>query len=104
MRTPAPSCGSNPRPLRNLSSDLVEGQRDAAEFGDQGSNTLGHIIDSQHPSLPTLTRLGMLHTLPTPATTDNPTEPNEDGAFSPTLGAGVVDTALASSVDRSRWR
>jgi phosphopentomutase len=45
---------------------------DAAEFGDEGSNTLGHIIDSQHPHLPTLTRLGLLHTLPTPATTENP--------------------------------
>ncbi|HYC93981.1 MAG TPA: phosphopentomutase [Thermoanaerobaculia bacterium] len=45
---------------------------DAAEFGDQGSNTLGHVLDSQHPSLPTLTRLGLLHTLPTPATTENP--------------------------------
>jgi phosphopentomutase len=45
---------------------------DAKEFGDEGSNTLGHVLDSQHPSLPTLTRLGLLHTLPTPATTDNP--------------------------------
>ena len=45
---------------------------DAAEFGDEGSNTLGHVLDSQHPQLPTLTRLGLLHTLPTPATTDNP--------------------------------
>ena len=46
---------------------------DAAEFGDQGSNTLGHVLDSQHPVLPTLTRLGLLHTLPAPATTDMPT-------------------------------
>jgi phosphopentomutase len=45
---------------------------DAADFGDVGSNTLGHIIDEQHPQLPTLTRLGLLHTLPTPATTDIP--------------------------------
>jgi phosphopentomutase len=45
---------------------------DAAEFGDVGSNTLGHILDAQHPSLPTLTRLGLLHTLPTPASTDIP--------------------------------
>ena len=45
---------------------------DAADFGDEGSNTLGHVLDSQHPHLPTLTRLGLLHTLPTPATTDNP--------------------------------
>ena len=40
---------------------------DAADFGDEGSNTLGHVIDSQHPSLPNLTRLGLLHTLPEPA-------------------------------------
>ena len=45
---------------------------DAKDFGDEGSNTLGHVIDTQHPKLPTLTRLGLLHTLPTPATTDNP--------------------------------
>src|SRR6185295_3657994 len=45
---------------------------DAADFGDEGSNTLGHVLDSQHPTLPALTRLGLLHTLPTPATTDNP--------------------------------
>lgn len=45
---------------------------DAADFGDVGSNTLGHVIDAHHPQLPTLTRLGLLHTLPTPATTDIP--------------------------------
>jgi phosphopentomutase len=44
---------------------------DAKDFGDEGSNTLGHVLDSQHPSLPTLTRLGLLHTLPTPATTEH---------------------------------
>ncbi len=44
---------------------------DAAEFGDEGSNTLGHVLDTQHPKLPTLTKLGLLHTLPTPATTEN---------------------------------
>jgi phosphopentomutase len=45
---------------------------DAADFGDQGSNTLGHVLQSQHPKLPNLTRLGLLHTLPTPASSDNP--------------------------------
>jgi phosphopentomutase len=45
---------------------------DAADFGDVGSNTLGHVLDAHHPQLPTLTRLGLLHTLPTPATTDIP--------------------------------
>jgi phosphopentomutase len=46
---------------------------DAADFGDVGSNTLGHVLDAHHPQLPTLTRLGLLHTLPTPATTEIPT-------------------------------
>jgi phosphopentomutase len=41
---------------------------DAADFGDEGSNTLGHILDTQRPTLPTLARLGLLHTLPQPAT------------------------------------
>src|ERR1043165_2327796 len=40
---------------------------DAADFGDEGSNTLGHILQAHHPSLPTLARLGLLHTLPEPA-------------------------------------
>ncbi len=46
---------------------------DAKEFGDEGSNTLGHVLQTQHPTLPTLSRLGLLHTLPKPATDDNPT-------------------------------
>ena len=41
---------------------------DAKEFGDEGSNTLGHILRDQNPKLPTLARLGLLHTLPEPAT------------------------------------
>lgn len=45
---------------------------DAADFGDEGSNTLGHVLESQHPSLPTLARLGLLHTLPEPATSETP--------------------------------
>jgi len=43
---------------------------DAADFGDVGSNTLGHVLDTQRPQLPNLTRLGLLHTLPAPATTE----------------------------------
>src|SRR5216110_1113384 len=46
---------------------------DAADFGDEGSNTLGHILQAHHPSLPTLARLGLLHTLPQPAVSDAPT-------------------------------
>jgi phosphopentomutase len=45
---------------------------DAAEFGDEGSNTLGHVLATQHPKLPTLTRLGLLHTLPQPASKETP--------------------------------
>jgi len=45
---------------------------DAKDFGDEGSNTLGHILRDQKPKLPTLSRLGLLHTLPKPATSDPP--------------------------------
>jgi len=45
---------------------------DAAEFGDTGSNTLGHILRDAQPSLPTLAKVGLLHTLPTPQSSENP--------------------------------
>jgi phosphopentomutase len=45
---------------------------DAADFGDSGSNTLGHILDATHPSLPNLELLGLLHTLPTPRASGTP--------------------------------
>jgi phosphopentomutase len=45
---------------------------DARDFGDEGSNTLGHVLRDEHPKLPTLTRLGLLHTLPEPAANDRP--------------------------------
>ena len=45
---------------------------DAAEFGDEGANTLGHVLRDHTPKLPTLTRLGLLHTLPQPASGDAP--------------------------------
>jgi phosphopentomutase len=45
---------------------------DAGDFGDEGSNTLGHVLATQHPKLPTLTRLGLLHTLPQPASKETP--------------------------------
>jgi phosphopentomutase len=45
---------------------------DAAEYGDEGSNTLGHVLESQHPRLPNLARLGLLHTLPEPASDETP--------------------------------
>jgi phosphopentomutase len=45
---------------------------DAKDFGDEGANTLGHVLATQHPRLPTLTRLGLLHTLPQPASKETP--------------------------------
>jgi len=45
---------------------------DAKDFGDEGSNTLGHVLQAENPSLPTLARLGLLHTLPEPATRETP--------------------------------
>ena len=39
-------------------------QPDAHEFGDEGSNTLGHVIRDGAPHLPRLERLGLLATLP----------------------------------------
>jgi phosphopentomutase len=45
---------------------------DAAEFGDAGSDTLGHILRDARPNLPTLTELGLLHTLATPASNVTP--------------------------------
>src|SRR6201982_754567 len=45
---------------------------DAKDFGDEGSNTLRHVLQTQHPPLPPLRKLGLLHALPTPATTETP--------------------------------
>lgn len=39
---------------------------DAPEFGDEGSDTLGHVLRDASPALPNLTRLGLLHTLAEP--------------------------------------
>jgi len=45
---------------------------DAAGFGDEGSDTLGHVLRDQNPKLPTLTRLGLLHTLAHSVTSATP--------------------------------
>jgi phosphopentomutase len=64
---------TNPRAIVIVCDSLGVGELpDAADFGDVGSNTLGHVLDAHHPQLPTLTRLGLLHTLPTPASIDIP--------------------------------
>lgn len=39
---------------------------DAAEFGDEGSDTLGHVLRDAAPELPTLASLGLHHTLAEP--------------------------------------
>jgi phosphopentomutase len=38
---------------------------DAAEFGDQGSDTLGHVLAARRPHLPNLAALGLLNLTPT---------------------------------------
>ncbi len=32
---------------------------DAAEYGDEGANTFGHVVDVMHPALPNLARIGL---------------------------------------------
>ena len=64
---------SKPRAVVIVCDSLGVGELpDAKDFGDEGSNTLGHVLREHHPSLPTLTRLGLLHTLPTPGSSDTP--------------------------------
>ncbi len=64
---------TKPRAIVIVCDSLGVGELpDAADFGDQGSNTLGHILEAEHPHLPNLTRLGLLHTLPEPASTETP--------------------------------
>ena len=38
-------------------------QHDAAQYGDEGANTLGHVLEQAHPDLPNLTDLGLLKLL-----------------------------------------
>ncbi len=45
---------------------------DAATYGDEGSDTLGHILRDARPRLPNLERLGLLHTLARPASSIDP--------------------------------
>jgi phosphopentomutase len=39
------------------------GARDAAEYGDEGADTLGHLFDREGLKLPNLAKLGLLHVL-----------------------------------------
>lgn len=64
---------SMPRAIVIVCDSLGVGELpDAADFGDTGANTLGHILRDARPSLPTLSRLGLLHTLPSPASNETP--------------------------------
>jgi phosphopentomutase len=64
---------SKPRAIVIVCDSLGVGELpDAKEFGDEGSNTLGHVLRDQSPKLPTLERLGLLHTLPEPASNSAP--------------------------------
>lgn len=38
-------------------------QKDAAKYGDEGADTLGHVIAQMHPDIPNLTDLGLLKTI-----------------------------------------
>jgi len=38
-------------------------QKDAAKYGDEGADTLGHVIAEMHPDIPNLTELGLLKTI-----------------------------------------
>src|SRR5437868_11145479 len=65
---------AKPRAILLVCDSLGVGELpDAKDFGDEGSNTLGHVLETQHPTLPTLSRLGLLHALPQPATDVAPT-------------------------------
>lgn len=51
---------------------------DAADFGDQGSDTLGHVLASREVAIPNLTNLGLGNLTPT---FDGARRSNTDGAF-----------------------
>ena len=38
-------------------------QPDADKYGDVGANTLGHVIEQEHPEIPNLTEIGLLKTI-----------------------------------------
>src|SRR5258707_1827257 len=66
---------------------------DAKEFGDEGSNTLGHVLQSQHPNLPNLARIGLLHTLPSGASNEPHT-----GAF-----ARMAEISAGKDTTTGQW-
>jgi phosphopentomutase len=64
---------SRPRAIVIVCDSLGVGELpDAPEFGDQGSDTLGHVLDAESPRLPNLERAGLLHTLAAPRSHEIP--------------------------------
>ena len=85
---------TRPRAIVIVCDSLGVGELpDAREFGDEGSNTLGHVLASQHPHLPNLARIGMLHTLPVPASTETPA-----GAF-----ARMAEVSAGKDTTTGHW-
>lgn len=50
---------------------------DAAAYGDEGANTLGHVIAAEHPNLPNLAAMGLGHI----ASTGYPMDPDAVCAY-----------------------
>lgn len=64
---------SQPRAVVIVCDSLGVGELpDAADFGDQGSDTLGHVLDVESPKLPNLEGIGLLHTLARPRSSEIP--------------------------------
>jgi phosphopentomutase len=62
---------THPRAIVLVCDSLGVGELpDAAAYGDEGSDTLGHILRDASPRLPNLERLGLLRTLAPPRGTD----------------------------------
>ncbi|MFQ5742932.1 MAG: phosphopentomutase [Acidobacteriota bacterium] len=71
------------------------GAPDAARFGDQGSNTLGHVIERARPALPNLASLGLDRIPGVPALC---------AASAPTAAFGrMVETAPAKDTMTGHW-
>jgi phosphopentomutase len=85
---------TKPRAIVIVCDSLGVGELpDAKEFGDEGSNTLGHVLEAQHPNLPNLAKIGLLHTLPQPATNETPS-----GAF-----ARMAEVSAGKDTTTGHW-
>src|SRR5258706_523727 len=85
---------TKPRAIVIVCDSLGVGELpDAKEFGDEGSNTLGHVLLSQHPNLPNLAKIGLLHRLQSPASNETPT-----GAF-----ARMAEISAGKDTTTGHW-